>query len=159
MDKKGIKLIGELVPYIDGWQRNFASEEFSLLLKEAGKRNMIVSFHSMNEDAMDEMVKRHRDVIFVAAHPGEYNEFMRHIERMKYSENYYLDVSGYGIFRYGMLKRAVDTFGADRILFGSDYPTCNPAMYIGGVMNDSLLSDAEKEKIFSLNAKKLLKLR
>lgn len=159
MDKKGIKLIGELVPYIDGWQRNFASEEFSLLLKKAGKRNMIVSFHSMNEDAMDEMVKRHRDVIFVAAHPGEYNEFMRHIERMKYSENYYLDVSGYGIFRYGMLKRAVDTFGADRILFGSDYPTCNPAMYIGGVMNDSLLSDAEKEKIFSLNAKKLLKLR
>lgn len=159
MDKAGVKLVGELVPYIDNWKKNYASSEFSELLKEVGKRGMIVSFHSMNEDAMDEMVKNHKDVIFIAAHPGEYKEFMRHIERMKYSENYYLDVSGYGIFRYGMLRRAVDAFGADRILFGSDYPTCNPAMYIGGVMNDSLLSDTEKEKIFSLNAKKLLKLR
>ncbi len=159
MEKAGIKLIGELVPYIDGWKRDFASQEFSALLKEAGKRNMIVSFHSMNEDAMDEMVKNHKDVIFVAAHPGEYGAFMRHIERMKYSENYYLDISGYGIFRYGMLRRALDTFGSDRILFGSDFPTCNPAMYIGGVMNDNLITDTEKEKIFSLNAKKLLKLR
>ena len=159
MDKEGIKLIGELVPYIDNWQKGYDSDELSCLLKEAGKRNMIVSFHSMNEEAMDEMVKRNKEVIFVAAHPGEYNEFMRHIERMQYSENYYLDISGYGIFRYGMLRRAIDAFGADRILFGSDFPTCNIGMYIGGVMNDSLITDSEKEKIFSLNAKKLLKLR
>ena len=156
MHKNKVKLIGELVPYIDGWKNGYDSDNFSLLLKEAGKRNMIVSFHSQNEDAMDKMVKEHKDVIFVAAHPGEYGAFMRHIERMKYSENYYLDVSGYGIFRYGMLRKAIDTFGIERILFGSDYPTCNPAMYIGGVLLDNLISDTEKEKIFSLNAKKLL---
>ena len=120
---------------------------------------MIVSFHSMNEDAMDEMVKNHKDVIFVAAHPGEYGGFMRHVERMKFSENYYLDLSGYGIFRYGMLRHAIDAFGIDRILFGSDYPTCNPGMYIGGVLFDNLLTDTEKEKIFSLNAKRLLKIK
>lgn len=156
MDKQGIKLMGELVPYIDGWQNGYDSENFSLLLDEAGKRNMIVSFHSQNEDAMDKMVKNHPDVIFVAAHPGEYGAFMRHIERMKFSDNYYLDVSGYGIFRYGMLRKAIDAFGIDRILFGSDYPTCNTAMYIGGVLLDNLINDSEKEKIFSLNAKKLL---
>ena len=81
---------------------------------------------------------------------------MRHIERMKMSENYYLDLSGYGMFRHGMLRRAIDTVGVDRILFGSDYPTCNPGMYIGGVLLDTLISDTEKEKIFSENAKKLL---
>lgn len=156
MDKQGIKLMGELVPYIDGWQNGYDSENFSLLLDEAGKRNMIVSFHSQNEDAMDKMVKNHPDVIFVAAHPGEYGAFMRHIERMKFSENYYLDISGYGIFRYGMLRKAIDAFGIDRIIFGSDYPTCNTAMYIGGVLLDNLITDSEKEKIFSLNAKKLL---
>lgn len=155
MYKLGVNLIGELVPYIDGW-KNYASEEFSVILDEAGKRNMIVSLHSQENDEMDEMVKRHKDVIFVAAHPGEYGDFMRHVERMKYSENYYLDVSGYGIFRYGMLRHAVDVFGADRILFGSDFPTCNPGMYIGGVLFDNLLTDTEKEKIFSLNAKRLL---
>lgn len=156
MHSLGINLIGELVPYIDKWQNDFDSEPFSVLLEQAARYNMIVSLHSMHNDAMDEMVKRHKDVIFVAAHPGEYHDFMRHIERMKHSENYYLDTSGYGIFRHGMLKRAVDTFGEDRILFGSDYPTCNAAMYLGGVLYDDLLTDAQKEKILFTNAKKLL---
>ena len=155
MDKLGVKLIGELVPYLDGW-KDYSSPEFSELLHEAGRRNMIVSFHSLGNDEMDKMVKNHKDVVFVAAHPGEYGDFMRHIERMKMSENYYLDLSGYGMFRYGMLRRAIDEFGADRILFGSDYPTCHPGMYIRGVLLDNLLTDSEKEKIFSLNAKKLL---
>ncbi len=156
MDKLGVKLIGELVPYMDGWSCDYSSPRFSALLEEAGKHNMIVSIHSQGNDAMDDMVKKHRDVLFVAAHPGEYDDFIRHIERMKMSENYYLDLSGYGIFRYGMLRRAIDCFGADRILFGSDYPTCNPGMYIGGVLFDNLITDLEKEKIFSLNAKRLL---
>lgn len=155
MAKKGIKLIGELVPYYHGWS-DYSCSEFSDLLDEAGKRNMIVNIHTSGQDQMDEMVKKHKDVIFVAAHPGEYNDLMRHFERMKMSENYYLDISGTGLFRYGMLKRAVDCFGADRILFGSDYPVCNPGMFVGGVLFDHLLTDSQKEKILSLNAKKLL---
>ncbi len=157
MHKSGVNLIGELVPYLDGWS-DYSRADFSELLKMAGKYNMIVSIHSEGEDEMDAMVKKHKDVIFVAAHPGEYDSFIRHVERMKMSENYYLDVSGYGIFRYGMLRQAIDCFGVDRILFGSDYPTSNPGMYLGGVMLDGLISDSEKEKIFSLNAKKLLQL-
>lgn len=155
MDKLGIHLIGELVPYFDGWD-DYSSPEFSVLLDEAGKRNMIVSLHTQGNDEMDKMVQAHQDVVFVAAHPGEYGDFIRHVERMKMSENYYLDISGYGVFRYGMLRHAIDAFGADRILFGSDYPTCNPGMYLGGVLMDHLITDSEKEKIFSQNARKLL---
>jgi len=157
MQKNNVNLIGELVPYMDGWN-DYSCEAFSLLLNEAGKRNFVVSIHSQGEDEMDKMVREHKDVVFVAAHPGEYNAFMRHIERMKLSENYYLDLSGYGMLRYGMLRRAIDSFGVDRILFGSDYPTCSPGMYIGGVLFDNLLTDTEKEKIFSSNARKILKL-
>ena len=156
MSKLGIRLIGELVPYIDDWRESYDSENLSILLDEAGKRNMIVNFHSQNDDAMDAMVKRHPDVIFVAAHPNEYPTLLRHFERMKFSDNYYLDLSGMGIHRHGMLRRAIDTMGIDRILFGTDYPTCNPAMYLGGVLLDPLVTDAEKEKIFSLNARRLL---
>ena len=158
MDALGIRLIGELVPYVDAWSESYDSENLSILLEEAGKRNMIVNFHSQDDDAMDAMVKAHPDVIFVAAHPGEYPTLSRHFERMKFSDNYYLDLSGTGLFRYGMLKRAVDTLGADRILFGTDYPTCNPANFIGSVLFDERLTDTEKEKIFSLNAKRLLNL-
>ena len=156
MSKLGIRLIGELVPYVDDWIGSYDSENFSVLLEEAGKHNMIVSFHTQNDDAIDAMVKRHPDVIFVAAHPKEYPTQLRHYERLKYSDNYYLDLSGMGLHRYGMLRRAIDVMGADRILFGTDYPTCSPATFLGGVLLDPTVTDSEKEKIFSLNAKRLL---
>ncbi len=160
MDKAGVKLVGELVPYFDGWgELKYDSDEFSVLLTEIGRRGMVVSIHAMDEDAMDRMVSAHPDVAIVAAHPGEYGEFMRHMKRAEMSENYYIDLSGYGVFRYGMLRHAVDCMGADRVLFGSDFPTCNPAMYLGAVTMDGLMTDAEREKILSGNAKRLLGLR
>ena len=118
---------------------------------QAEKYGMVVSMHSVEEeeDEMDELVRNHKDLTIVAAHPGEYHAFMRHLERMKISENYYLDLSGYGMFRHGMLRYGIDKFGAERFVFGSDYPTCNPGMYIGGVLLDNLITDAEKEKIFA----------
>ena len=134
-------------------------DNFSELLNVAGKHNMIVNFHSsgVNEiEKIDKMVQNHKDVVFVAAHPGEYSELMRHIERMKMSENYYLDISGTGLFRYDMLRRVIDTVGVERVIFGSDSPTCNTAMFVGGVLFDDFLTDSEKEKIFALNAKRLL---
>lgn len=157
MHALGVNLIGELCPYIYGW-KDYSCDAFSEILDEAEKYGMVVSFHSSGEDEMDQMVKAHPGVTFVAAHPGEYNAFMRHMERMKLSDNYYLDLSGYGIFRHGMLRHAIDEFGADRFLFGSDYPTCNPAMYIGGVLWDELITDKEKEMIFFENANRILKL-
>ncbi len=157
MKALGVNLIGELVPYSDGWS-GYNRSDFSALLDEAGKLGMIVNFHSMDDDEMDEMVKSHPDVLFVAAHPGDCPKLLRHIARAKMSENYYLDISGTGLFRYGMLRRAIDEMGADRILYGSDYPVCSPGMFVGGVVNDRLLTDTEKEKILSGNAKRLLKL-
>ena len=156
MHELNVHLIGELVPYMDGW-RDYDSESLSAVLDEAGKYNMLVSFHTMGGQAIDRMVSAHPDVVFIAAHPGEYGELMQHVERMKQYENYYLDLSGTGLFRYGMLRRVIDEVGADRILFGSDFPTCNPAMFLGGVLLDPLISDKEKELIFAGNAKRLLK--
>lgn len=157
MDKAGVRLVGELVPYIDGWgEMTYASDEFSVLLDEIARRGMAVNIHAMNEDAMDEMVRAHPDVTIIAAHPGEYREFMRHIERAKWSDNYYIDLSGTGVFRYGMLRRAIDEMGADHVLFGSDFPTCNPAMFLGAVMLDGLITEEEREKVLSLNAKRIL---
>ncbi len=157
MSKLGVKLVGELVPYYHGW-RDYSCKNFYEILDVCRAYNMLVSFHSMEEDAMDKMVKDFPNVTFIAAHPGEYGEFMRHMSRMKTSENYYLDVSGYGMFRHGMLRHALDEFGAERFLFGSDYPTCSPAMYIGGVYFDALINDDEKRMIFSENAKRLLEI-
>ncbi len=157
MSKLGVNLIGELIPYGHHWG-DYSCKGFYEILDVAKEYNMVVSFHSMNEDSMDEMVKTHRDITFVAAHPGEYREFMRHLERMKMSENYLLDISGTGVFRHGMLRHAIDAFGAERILLGSDYPTCNPSMFVHAVISDFLIRDNEKELICSGNAKRILSL-
>ena len=156
MHALGVKLIGELVPYFHGWS-DYSCKDFGDILDTAAQYGMIVSFHSSADpDQMDAMVCRHPEVTFVAAHPGESSQFLRHLERMKLSDNYYLDVSGTGLFRHRMLRHGIDTCGAHRFLFGSDYPTCNPAMFIGGVALDTLLTEEEKRLIFAGNAKRLL---
>lgn len=155
MHKLGINLIGELVPYIDGWA-NYSVDGLSEILDLAEQYSMVVNFHSLDDKSMDKMVSEHKNVVFIAAHPGEYDNFMGHLKRMRMSENYYLDLSGTGLFRHGMLRRGIDECGVERFIFGSDYPVCNPAMFIGGVMNDSLISDSEKEAIFAKNIKRIL---
>ncbi|MBE6705516.1 MAG: amidohydrolase [Ruminococcaceae bacterium] len=155
MSKLGVKLIGELVPYHHHWN-DYSDKGFYEILDTAKSYNMVVSFHSMNEDSMDKMVNDNKDVTFVAAHPGEYKEFMRHLERMKMSENYHLDISGTGVFRHGMLRHAIDAVGVERILLGSDYPTCNPAMFVHAVVSDFLIKDYEKDYICSKNCERLL---
>ena len=155
MSKLGVKIVGELVPYMHGWE-DYSCKGLGEIIEAATHHNMIISFHSMDNDQMDKMVQNHKDATFVAAHPGEYGNFMRHLNRMKMSDNYYLDLSGYGIFRHGMLRRGIDEMGVDRFIFGSDYPTCNPAMYIGGVADDFTLTADEKQQILYNNAERLL---
>lgn len=153
----GVNLIGELVPYIYGWE-NYATKELSEILDLAEDYGMVVSIHSMDDDDMDKLVREHKNLTIIAAHPNERREYERHLDRMKMSENYYLDLSGTGLFRHAMLRRGIDQCGVERFIFGSDFPTCNPAMFIGGVMLDPLITDEEKEAIFSKNIKRLLKI-
>ena len=79
--------------------------------------------------------------------------------RMKMSENYYLDISGTGVFRHGLIRHALDDFGKERILFGTDFPVCNPSVYLGAVLMDISISDTEREYILNKNAKRLLNIK
>jgi len=155
MSKKGIRLIGELVPYWHGWS-SYGSRELREILTLAEEKEMILSLHTMDEEGIDTVLKEHKRLTVVAAHPGEKPSFDRHIERMKAYENYFLDLSGTGLFRHASVRNAIDKAGKERIIFGSDYPTCNPAMFIGGVLLDFTLTDTEKEYILSKNAKRLI---
>ena len=76
---------------------------------------------------------------------------------MKLSENFYLDLSGTGIFRLGLINRGIKEFGAERFLFGTDFPVCTPSMYVGGIAFDPSISENDKELILSKNAKRLFK--
>ena len=159
MAKLGVKLVGELVPYVNGYS-TLATPQMHEILSYATQKGMIINIHTPpnRDDDLDALVVQNPDATIIAAHPGDYPTFMRHLQRMKLSERYYLDLSGTGIFRFGMLRRAIDEGGLHRILFGSDFPVCNPSAYIGGVTLDHLLSDEEKSFVLAKNAKRLLRL-
>ncbi len=158
MGKLGIKLVGEIVPYKDGWT-TYYSKELLEIFKLAEEYDMVVSLHTAWDDDMDKLVEACPHLIIVGAHPAEGEQYRRHIERAKRFDNYYIDLSGTaGYGRHGAIRHLVDEMGLERVLFGSDFPTCSPAMAVGGVLLNDTLTDSEKEAIFSLNAKKLLKL-
>lgn len=156
MHARGVRLIGELVPYLHGW-RDYSSKNLSKILDAAGKYRMVVSFHTMPEeqDEMTRMVREHPDVTFVAAHPNERAVFLRHLERMERYDNLYLDLSGTGIFRYGAIAYGVGRVGSERFLFGTDYPICNPRMYVQAVYQEPV-APADLENILHKNAQRLL---
>ena len=156
MNELGVKLIGELVPYMDGYEK-YNSPQLDEIINYAAKKNMVLSLHTTDyEDDLDDFVSNHQDITIVAAHPGEIHSLLRHIRRLKTYSNYYLDISGTGIMRYAMLRRLIDEVGVEKILYGSDYPTCNPAAFLGSVLLDELITDNEREYILNKNAKRIL---
>lgn len=156
MNKSGVKLIGELVPYMMGWE-SYYDEGLDEVYREADRLDMVVSLHTMAEyeESMETVVKRFPNIQFVAAHPNDKKMYLRHIERMKKYENYYLDLSGTGIFRYGLINYGIKEVGSERFLFGTDFPICNPGMYVEAVLFEKL-KEGDYENIFSKNAKRLL---
>ncbi len=155
--KQGVRLIGELVPYMHGWGHiRYDDPSLSPLWDLAGELSMVVSYHSMGRpDEEEELARRHPNTIFVSAHPGEKPQFLAHLERLKKYKNAYLDLSGTGLFRLSMLAHGVREVGAEKFLFGSDYPICSPGMNVGGVLYESI-TERDRALIFAGNAKRLL---
>jgi len=156
MGERGLKLVGELVPYMHGW--DFSHPNLPVLLKVMEDKGMILNFHSTNisDDVMMPLLKGFPDLTFVAAHPGEKPSVESHLRRMEQFDNYYLDLSGGGLGRQGVLKYMIDRAGKERFLFGTDFPICPPAMYISVIDHEPFMTVDEKEHVFYKNAERLL---
>lgn len=153
----GVTLMGELVPYMHKWKLSHPG--IVPLLAAAERYGMVVNFHSTNvaDEVIEPLLAQFPGLTFVAAHPGEPESFARHLGRMKRFENYYLDLSGGGLGRMGLLRRGIDRVGKERFLFGTDFPVCPPAMYVGVVESDPFLTEEEKNAVFFENAQRILK--
>lgn len=69
-------------------------------------------------------------------------------------DNVYLGIEG--VREYWIVKRAIGEVGADRVIFGSDFPLGHPRMYLGLV--DALdLTDGERDLVLGGNALRLLR--
>jgi hypothetical protein len=153
-DKSGVKLVGELVPYYNGWE-DYYDSGLNEIYKAIDRLNMVVSLHTQSDDTIDQALANFPNITFVCAHPRDHKDYDRHIKRMQMYDNCYIDISGTGLFRWGMLKTLVDKVGSERILFGTDYPICNPKMYVQAVDYEKISSQA-KENIYYNNAVRIL---
>ncbi len=158
MYQNGVRLVGELVPYYNGWSLYY-DESMHAIYEEIERLGMIVSVHTdmtVDMNSLEEAVKRFKNITFVAAHPHQKEHYYKHIELLKNYDNYYLDLSGTGLFRFGMLGTLIKNAGSEKILFATDFPITNPKMYVEAVLFEGL-RDGELENVFYKNAEKLLK--
>ena len=104
--------------------------------------------------AVDDSIGGVDSCLFVTECRGEVRP--TELELLKKYDNYYIDLSGYGVFRQHMLRYGIDKVGVEKFIFGSDYPTCSLPMNLGAVLLDTSITDTEKEFILSKNAKRIL---
>ena len=159
MKAEGVKLVGELVPYMLG-TGSFDSPGMILIFKEMAKSGMIANLHGVTEAEAEALVREVPELVKIFAHPGEpwSGENWGAKERMQFvseHDNVYMDISGTGLFRWNFLRHFVDICGAEKILFGSDMPTCNVGMNLYGTLFENL-TKAEFELILAGNFKRLM---
>ncbi len=106
------------------------------------------------------MAQKFPQATIAFAHFGddhEYEDIFKRIDMVAQNPNFYLDTSGYGHDRVGVLEYAVmTTVWLNRILFGSDFSINDPGTVIARIRN-SFLTMEQKQKILSGNLLGLLK--
>jgi uncharacterized protein len=152
----GFVWVGELCNYMVPY--NYSIKEFEMLVAQVAGLNMVLAIHTEHGE-MEYITQKFQDATFAFAHFGddrEYDDIFKRIDMVARSPNFYLDTSGSGHDRVGVLEYAVKTIGPDRVLFGSDFSINDPSTVIARIQN-AFLTNEEKQKIFSGNLEMLLK--
>lgn len=154
MHRAGVRWIGELVAYIMGYDKYLTRDAYPIY-ELARDLRFVVNLHPNNLSEIEGICQRFPELRIVMAHPtsskGTINE---RIEMVAKHPNLFLDISGGGIQRWGLMRHAIDIAGKEKFLFGTDFPIGNPAVFVQGVLFENL-SDDELEAVFSKNFKRL----
>ncbi|MDD3927535.1 MAG: amidohydrolase family protein, partial [bacterium] len=140
--EEGVRWIGELVGYITGYGEEYATPEALQIMRTVASYGAAVNIHCGDLGVVEDLCRAVPGVNFVLAHPGAgKDEFLNRLAKVAELPNLHLDISGSGIDRFGIIRRAVDTAGKEKILFGTDYPINNPAVYVHGVFLEELTEE------------------
>lgn len=153
---QGVRLIGELVPYMMRWKGYFCPG-FLEIMEYARDLHMTVSMHPSTPADMLAFSKAMPNLTIVWAHFSAYGQYEHHLELLRRFENVHFDISAHGTDFDGTLRSAIDQIGCDRLLFGTDYPGVGPASDLAAVLFEPL-TDSEREAILFRNTRRLLNL-
>jgi predicted TIM-barrel fold metal-dependent hydrolase len=104
-----------------------------------------------------EVAEKHPDLDFILSHMGGDTPELETATTDAIKDRGLVNVSlGIeGVREYWAVQRAIDELGADRVIFGSDFPLGHPRMYLGLV--DALrLSPGDRELVLGGNILRLL---
>lgn len=145
--------------------------EYEVLFKRCEELNLPILIHSYVVDDYSDQVssperianvaKRHTNPIIMAHLGGNYR---RACKAVKNVENIYVDISSgrergsqLYVWELGRISDSVAELGADRVLFGTDFPLLDPAICFG-MIEDAGLDEKEREMVMWRNANKLFKI-
>ena len=149
-----VRWIGELVHYLmDTGEYNLPG--MFQIYETARDLGMPVNIHCSDLAVIEDVLKNFPSLRIVIAHPEDVANAKKRFALVKQYPNTYIDISGTGLFRWNMLRCAINLCGSEKILFGSDFPVCSAAMNLGGVTGEHL-TDREKENILGLNFLRLI---
>jgi uncharacterized protein len=152
----GFVWVGELCNYTGPWR--YTAKEFEQLVDQTVKLNMVLDVHT-ELDEMEYVIGKFPQATIVFPHMGDSNEYghiFKRIDAVAKNKNCYLDTSGYGHDRVGVLEYAVKSIGSDRVLFGSDFSINDPSTVIARIKH-AFLTDEQRRKILAGNLQALLR--
>jgi predicted TIM-barrel fold metal-dependent hydrolase len=154
-EREGVRWAGELVLYEYTSDDLYTSAAALGIYQAAAELAVPVNFHSNRLDQIEAMCQAVPQCTFVLAHPRSSKEiFLQRIALVARHRNLYLDLSGAGLERYGLLREGIAQAGAEKLLFGSDFPICHPAAFLAAIDHEHLTA-AQLELILAGNFKRL----
>lgn len=174
----GLSGIGEMLPQAQGF--SFADENWARVVEIAVERDVPINLHVTSplsasyaatlETPLDDylrLVQRFPEATFILAHFGGGIPFYELKPRVRelFRNCYYDTAASPLIYDPRIFRTVIDTIGADRVLFGTDYPLlCYP-----GDMSEPdferqradavrMLTAEEEAKVMGGNLRRLLKL-
>lgn len=178
--KRGFAGIGELGP--GGNDFKLSDTSFLKLMETAQHYNLPVNIHSNEPVGIGsdfagkdktfigefiQLAKRFPDLTLIMAHLGGGLPFYEHIPEVKKAlKNVYYDLAANPlVYETRSIRTVVDIVGAEKVLFGSDFPLkIYPSipedktfkLFIDDIKRNANLNKEEWNKIMRTNAKKIL---
>ena len=115
-------------------------------------------YDNSNPNRLLPVLEIYNNLTVIGAHFGGWSIWEEAAEKYKGIKNFYVDCSSsFNYIDKATAKRLIRTLGADRVLFGTDYPMWNPKAELEYFLSLGLDSE-EIMSILNINAKKIFNL-
>lgn len=112
-------------------------------------------YDNSNPNRLLPVLQIYNNLTVIGAHFGGWSIWEEASRKLAGIPNFYVDCSSsMGFIDLDTIRRCINNYGADRVLFGTDYPMWSPAEELDRLFSLGL-SEEEYRMILSENAKKL----